>query len=131
VFPTGNIGLQPLAIIKQYRDKLRTKGRLDIDLTELLVNFREWNATNERDKIYALLSLATNDLAVEPDYEQILKQIFCKTMISILEKDERIDWICGDHFDKSPLMQPFWVLHIGYFNSRKNRTLISSSLVPF
>lgn len=110
--------VQALAIVKQYRDILSTTERPNIDLTKLLVDFQDWESTKDEDKIYALLSLAAQDLEIEPNYVQSAKETFREATIAVLEKDRRIDWICADRFwfSREDTSLPSWVPDYKGFN---------------
>ncbi|KAF9770312.1 hypothetical protein IL306_012167 [Fusarium sp. DS 682] len=73
----------------------------------------ETNATEHRDRIFALLGLAVDaeKLGIEPDYEGSTERILTQTARTLIGKGGRVDILCYSQFPKLPELSslPSWV----------------------
>ncbi|KAF2445830.1 hypothetical protein P171DRAFT_358981 [Karstenula rhodostoma CBS 690.94] len=82
-------------------DKARQhhQARLDIDLLSLLWRFRPLEASDKRDKIFALLGLVTdwqNRPAMLPDYQMDVCTTFVQTAANIVQRTKSLTVLAGD-----------------------------------
>jgi hypothetical protein len=85
-------------------------------LSMLLVFFRHFNATDPRDKVYALLGLATDasELALEPDYSNSVAKVYWAASRAILMKRRSLNilYMVGyasvEYEDELPSWVPDW-----------------------
>ncbi|KAF2249482.1 hypothetical protein BU26DRAFT_519534 [Trematosphaeria pertusa] len=99
---------QPMALAG-WRTQVRYPPRPP--LQKLLFSFDSWNATDKRDKVYALLGLA-EDIGLVPDYTKPTQQVFLETVASILACTGNLNFICQDSIDdpsKMAPLQPSWI----------------------
>ena len=89
-------------------------------LQRLLLETKIFESSDPRDKIYALLGLATNDLGIRPDYNASVEEVFTDTTrrlifkentvrfpVSILSEAQRGD---DGQIDTFPSWVPLWHL---------------------
>lgn len=79
-----------------------------LDLLPLLVAFRESLATNPRDKVYALLNIAST-AGIIPDYRVSTVDVFREVCTKYLRHSLDILSLCGDHRWKQIKGLPSWV----------------------
>ncbi|EMT71103.1 Heterokaryon incompatibility protein 6, OR allele [Fusarium odoratissimum] len=63
-----------------------TFERRKLHLLSVLSDFRELDATDPRDKIFAFLNLAEDGLGLQPDYNADVKEVFTQTTKAMIEK---------------------------------------------
>jgi hypothetical protein len=63
-----------------------------LPLLELLQDFRERNCTDQRDKVYGLLSLAVPDdaQAIRVDYNKSVGEVYADTVLASIRKHKRL-----------------------------------------
>jgi hypothetical protein len=82
---------------------------------DMLFIYRNFQATDDRDKVFALYSLLHSDCragAVEPDYNLKLDDVFRKTTIAILETECNLNILSGplnNSTDLTSSRSPSWV----------------------
>ncbi|EMT69299.1 Heterokaryon incompatibility protein 6, OR allele [Fusarium odoratissimum] len=99
----------------------------------------ETNATEHRDRVFALLGLAVDvdKLGIEPDYEKSTEGVLTETARALIEESGRIDVLCFSQFPKLPELSllPTWVpdwrsnLRRSFYtvNERMDRHLFTAS----
>ena len=78
--------------VEEWRPTLPIPPWLDDDeyneeehlLLSLLEDFKDWEATDLRDSVYALAGLAQSSETIQPDYLLSTKQIYKKQMMSVM-----------------------------------------------
>ncbi|EFZ01831.1 heterokaryon incompatibility protein [Metarhizium robertsii] len=63
-------------------------------MLDVLSRFRYTDATDPRDKIYALLSLTSNKLDIKVDYSLSTRAIYIDCMKRLMEHDRNLDLLC-------------------------------------
>lgn len=61
---------------------------------DVLARFRFTDATDARDKIYALLGLASDRLGIDPDYRRSVRDTYIDCSKALMERDGNLDLIC-------------------------------------
>ena len=91
-----------------YRSLIRT-GRV-LRIGQLLVENRVASSADPRDKLYALLGLASDGNAEEltPDYAKPLSQVFKELFRYVVTRDKRLDLICASQPVGVPTI-PCWI----------------------
>lgn len=87
-----------------------TRGR-QLNLLELLVAFRHCNATDARDKIYALCGLVAQEIPnVVPDYRLGLLKLYRTVAATMIQRQDGLDLLHVPQSPRSPTMQslPSW-----------------------
>jgi hypothetical protein len=64
-----------------------TSIQTTFELYQLMVWFHSWNSTDVRDKVYALLGLASDSLGIMPDYEKTSLAVFRDLVDRVLKQD--------------------------------------------
>lgn len=59
----------------------------------LLIEFLHFRASDPRDKVYALLSMARPDTIIDVDYSKTISQVWVETATAIIEERRSMDWI--------------------------------------
>jgi hypothetical protein len=82
----------PLLTIQSFQHYRLECGYVDT-IYNLLVETRDSEATDARDKIYAILGLAsdTNDLDIKPDYELSTAEIFTQLAARVIKSHQSLD----------------------------------------
>lgn len=83
-------------------------------LTKLWYTFHRWNATDPRDKLFALLGLA-RDGSLVPDYVSSLSAVFTEMTRQIICQAGTLDILCMGYrpTEDNPLKLPSWVEDFG------------------
>lgn len=99
--------------IKRIRDAyLRNEP---MSLLKLLMTFRDWDATDPRDKVYALLGLVTaptNDILI--DYSKTVERVYMDAVLHIIDSRQDLDVLShiarhsGRFTDCLPSWTPDW-----------------------
>jgi hypothetical protein len=87
------------------------RGASESEITTLLLNTYQFQATDPRDKVYSLLGLATEQdrTALKPDYNKSIEQVFIDTATYILSADSvHINILAFNTNSRSPNL-PSWV----------------------
>lgn len=87
---------------------LRTKYRTFNTLRGLLEDTKKQQCSDPRDRIYAILSLAT-DLNFEPDYTKSTNETFKAVMLSYLSSTRALDTVVSAGCQKKSGHGPSWV----------------------
>ncbi|KAI0150198.1 HET-domain-containing protein [Xylariaceae sp. FL1272] len=95
----------------RYRDQNRFRADTETGLIPLIVSSRRSLASDPRDELYALLSLAKDGrvLVPTPNYSQTAKQIFVDTARCMIEEHYRTDIILLAHRSRGERKMPSWV----------------------
>ncbi|KAK3390618.1 heterokaryon incompatibility protein-domain-containing protein [Podospora didyma] len=107
--------LPELRAIRQLRD-----AGVPISLTHLLRKFRQRDASNHRDKVYALLPLVTEWYGggpLAPSYSKSVVQVYTETMVSMIRASRSLDILYRPpeaNVDKRLPGLPTWVLDLSH-----------------
>ncbi|KAI3322663.1 HET-domain-containing protein [Xylariaceae sp. AK1471] len=95
----------------RYRDQNRFRADTETGLIPLLVSSRRSLASDPRDKLYALLSLAKDGrvLVPTPNYSQTVEQVFFDTARCMIEEHDRTDVILLAHRTRGARDLPSWM----------------------
>lgn len=63
-------------------------------LLDVLARFRHTDATDPRDKVFALLGLTSNPLSITPTYHDSKRQVYTKTAVAIINASGNLDLLC-------------------------------------
>lgn len=96
-----------LSNIEKTRKRWQTEG--GVRLLHLLQEFSSRKAGDDRDKIYALLSLARSGHCVVPDYSLDILQTFRSTILSLTKSEGSLDAWAGDQRRKNNKGLPSWI----------------------
>jgi hypothetical protein len=113
VAPIGLVDMPSLRVVRgvmQQTEQTENKGMV---LQQVLTTYFNFNATNPRDKVFALLGLACDaqDKVLDPDYNSATNQIYAKTARYLLLRDRsiRILHYAGIGFPRVLQDLPSWV----------------------
>lgn len=112
-FGSRNSRLLPLPSVGQFvglRSWLSDKGSNSLPLLDLLRISRDFMCTDPRDKVYALLGLASdlNILQIQPDYARSPAEVFINTALRILQTGSNLDLL--NHVGNAKEIElPSWV----------------------
>jgi hypothetical protein len=77
-------------IVESFSEELGIPGfrfeRRKLHLLSVLSDFRELEATDPRDKIFAFLNLAEDGLGLQPDYNADVKEVFIRATKTMIQK---------------------------------------------
>ncbi|RSM00426.1 hypothetical protein CEP52_009113 [Fusarium oligoseptatum] len=77
-------------VVREYDEELKTYGfrfeRRRLHLLYVLSYFRDLEATDPRDKIFAFLNLAEDDLGLVPDYSAEVRDVFIQAVKAMINK---------------------------------------------
>ncbi|KAF4458904.1 heterokaryon incompatibility (het-6OR allele) [Fusarium albosuccineum] len=92
-------------------DRLRRTWRQDQrpDLLSVLREFSSRKASDERDKIYALLGLCNSETQLKPDYSRDVRTAYQAATIDIIRASKSLDVLSGDVGRKNRQDLPSWV----------------------
>lgn len=96
-----------LSSLEQTRRRWRAEG--GIQLIRLLQEFSDRKASDDRDKVYGLLSLAKQGHLVMPDYSHDVFETYRSTALSLIRADASLSCWAGDQMRKSHKTLPSWV----------------------
>ena len=77
-------------------EELRKGGRTN--LMDSLIRFRMTDSTDPRDKVYALLGLASQLHGIVPDYKKSKEQLFAEVSLALINTSATIDVICQNYW---------------------------------
>lgn len=80
-----------------------------MDLNRLLHEFSHRRASDDRDKVYGLLSLAQPGHGVVPDYNVDVEETFRRTACALIRATHSLDVWTGDQRRKNNKELPSWV----------------------
>ncbi|KAK0750806.1 heterokaryon incompatibility protein-domain-containing protein [Schizothecium vesticola] len=69
-------------------------NKFDLSIYELLYDFRHLQCTNQRDRVFGCLGLATAGgqfADIQPDYSSSTRDVFVKTALSIIKETKTLD----------------------------------------
>ncbi|KAB8223957.1 hypothetical protein BDV33DRAFT_200003 [Aspergillus novoparasiticus] len=89
--------------------RARWQSPEQITLLQLLRQFSGREATDPRDKVYALLGLAKDHPTVEPNYAASELDVFVDTVLDIISRSKSLGVLMGDFTMKSNHALPSWV----------------------
>ncbi|KAL8344350.1 hypothetical protein RB601_004736 [Gaeumannomyces tritici] len=80
-------------------------------MLSLLQEFGSRDATDERDKVYALMGLAgaNNPVAISADYSMSVKDVYKQTAVSLLDSTHALTFLAGNQTRKNRRDLPSWV----------------------
>ncbi|RDW56869.1 heterokaryon incompatibility protein [Coleophoma crateriformis] len=82
-------------IMSHQRRVVRDSGQGDgSSLLDVLARFRYTNSTDPRDKIYGLLGLVSEKLAIKIDYSRPIKEVYMDCMKRLIEHSQNLDLLC-------------------------------------
>lgn len=90
------------------RSERRIRSRPGNELLQLLRSFRSRGASDDRDKVYALLGLA-GEIDLFPDYSLDVKSVYVYAISEIIAKTASLECLCGDIGRKNRQDIPSWV----------------------
>ncbi|KAI0102126.1 heterokaryon incompatibility protein-domain-containing protein [Nemania sp. FL0031] len=92
-------------------ENLRTKWEIErgTDLLSLLQRFSERKATDERDKIYALLGLAKEEGLLIPDYSVDIQEVYGEATIALIKNYHNLAIFSGDLKRKNNKSLASWI----------------------
>jgi len=88
--------------------ELWTEGQQNT-LLPLMRCFSGRKAGDDRDKVYALLSLAREWKSIAPDYSLNIKEVFQNTVLDIIKSTKTLAVLIGDLGRKNGQDLPSWV----------------------
>ncbi|KAL5083978.1 hypothetical protein Trisim1_000714 [Trichoderma cf. simile WF8] len=80
-----------------------------IDLLSLMRHFGHRKASDDRDRVYALLGLCNQTTAIRPDYWLDVKEVFMAPIIETIRNTKSLSVLYGDHSRKTRRDIPSWV----------------------
>jgi len=95
----------------RYRDQNRFRADTETGLIPLLIASRRSLASDARDKLFALLSLAKDGrvLVPTPNYSQTVEQVFYSTAKCMISEHDRTDVILLAHRTRGARDLPSWM----------------------
>ncbi|OJD30789.1 heterokaryon incompatibility protein [Diplodia corticola] len=95
--------------IENMRSSWVSGGRKGTPLLSLLRNFTHRKATDDRDRVYALLGLAQAPLPIDPDYTLDVPEVYKNTTLGIIKRTGSLNILNGDIGRKDRQDLPSWV----------------------
>lgn len=89
--------------------RARWQSPEQITLLQLLRQFSGREATDPRDKVYALLGLAKDKPSVEPNYAASERDVFVGTALDIISRSKSLGVLTGDFTMKNNHALPSWI----------------------
>ncbi|KAK4062432.1 hypothetical protein Trihar35433_9253 [Trichoderma harzianum] len=80
-----------------------------IDLLSLMRHFGHRKASDDRDRVYALLGLCNQTTEIRPDYWLDVKEVFMAPIIETIRNTKSLSVLYGDHSRKTRRDIPSWV----------------------
>jgi hypothetical protein len=92
-------------------ERMRNHWRVDerTALLPLLRRFSDRKASDDRDKVYALLSLARTQTSIIPDYSVSVREVYIATVLDIIKTTKSLAVFTGDLGRKDRQDLPSWV----------------------
>lgn len=89
------------------------EGRQAASLMDVIARFRPTKSTDPKDKLYALLGLATNTMGIVPDYRKSVAQVFLGFALAQINASGNLDLLCQSQWyfstEETSLNLPSWV----------------------
>ncbi|UKZ65385.1 uncharacterized protein TrAtP1_006578 [Trichoderma atroviride] len=79
------------------------------DLLTLLRSFGHRKATDNRDRVYALLGLCSDVVAIRPNYLLNEAEVYTAAVLAIIRSTRSLSIMCGDYSRKASQDLPSWV----------------------
>ncbi|KAL6690754.1 hypothetical protein J3F84DRAFT_175693 [Trichoderma pleuroticola] len=79
------------------------------DLLSLMRYFGHRKASDDRDRVYALLGLCNQTTAIRPDYRLDVMEVFMAPIIETIRNTKSLSVLYGDHSRKTRQDLPSWV----------------------
>ncbi|KAL6904743.1 heterokaryon incompatibility domain-containing protein [Trichoderma evansii] len=92
-------------------DRFRRDWRFvqSTDLLSLLRHFGHRKASDNRDRVYALLGLCNESVALRPNYQLDQTQVYTASVLAIIKNTRSLAVMYGDHSRKTSQGLPSWV----------------------
>ncbi|KAJ4854253.1 heterokaryon incompatibility protein (HET) domain-containing protein [Trichoderma breve] len=81
----------------------------ETDLLSLMRYFGHRKASDDRDRVYALLGLCNQTTAIRPNYRLDVKEVFMAPIIETIRNTKSLSVLYGDHSRKTRRDIPSWV----------------------
>ncbi|KAI1061336.1 hypothetical protein LB507_011289 [Fusarium sp. FIESC RH6] len=110
------------------------KEREGSGLLSLLQEFSGRKATDDRDKVFALLGLASDINTIEPNYSLSTVQVYRNTVIDLIRKSRSLTALSGDMKRKNsggiPTWIPDWSVPVEEPDRRRMQTVVIPDIGP-
>ncbi|KAI4267787.1 MAG: hypothetical protein L6R38_008099 [Xanthoria sp. 2 TBL-2021] len=109
---SGYEALYPLCFFLFIRTISEDSRRRETGLLRLLTQFRHCEATDPRDKVYALLGIASDmpdDADLKPNYAKSVAEVYQDLVEFIVKKDRNLDILRACHISGPEHDLPSWV----------------------
>lgn len=92
-------------------DRFRRDWRFlqSTNLLSLLRHFGHRKASDNRDRVYALLGLCDKNVALRPNYQLNEKQVYTESVLAIIKNTRSLAVMYGDHSRKTSQDLPSWI----------------------
>lgn len=100
----------------------------EVDLLSLLRYFGHRKASDNRDRVYALLGLCNNGTTIRPDYQLNDTEVYIAPVLENIKLTKSLSILCGDQSRKGSQNLPSWVpdwSSVQDENDRQRATLYS------
>lgn len=85
------------------------RGSQGTDLLSLMRYFGHRKASDDRDRVYALLGLCNQAIAIRPDYRLDVMEVYMAPIIETIRNTKSLSVLYGDHSRKTRRDIPSWV----------------------
>ncbi|UKZ55389.1 hypothetical protein TrVGV298_009212 [Trichoderma virens] len=79
------------------------------DILSLLRNFGHRKASDDRDRVYALLGLCNQGISIQPDYQLDVTEVYTAPIIQTIKSTKSLSVLYGDHSRKGRHDLSSWV----------------------
>ncbi|EHK16976.1 uncharacterized protein TRIVIDRAFT_161679, partial [Trichoderma virens Gv29-8] len=93
--------------LNQFRRNWKESGGADI--LSLLRNFGHRKASDDRDRVYALLGLCNQGISIQPDYQLDVTEVYTAPIIQTIKSTKSLSVLYGDHSRKGRHDLSSWV----------------------
>ena len=84
-------------------------GNVPMKLSDLMLQFEHYQASDPRDKIYALFAIARDSGVLDPDYNASLENVYKELTKAMITRWQNLDIICKHHRGIRSFDIPSWV----------------------
>ncbi|KAL7919645.1 heterokaryon incompatibility domain-containing protein [Trichoderma austrokoningii] len=91
------------------------------DLLSLLRSFGHRKASDNRDRVYALLGLCSEGVIIQPNYWLDETEVYTAAVLAIIKKTRSLSIMYGDHSRKASQNLPSWVPDWGTIPDESDR----------